>query len=164
MVSSHGNSSTSWFSDFANYHAGNFIVKGMSSQQKNKFFKDVKHYFWDDPFYLKSVTIKSSEGVYTARNPLTFSWLATMDPPRDIMARTTLPRRALTSWGRSRLHEGTNTYSWLSTTCRNGLKQKRSPPMTLELFVNSLNLSLPDLELPVPSSVIIERTSAMTSL
>nr|GFA83421.1 reverse transcriptase domain-containing protein [Tanacetum cinerariifolium] len=22
----------------------------MSSQQKNKFFKDVKHYFWDDPF------------------------------------------------------------------------------------------------------------------
>ncbi|GJT52897.1 reverse transcriptase domain-containing protein [Tanacetum coccineum] len=39
--------------DFANYHAGNFIVKGMSSQQKNKFFKDVKHYFWDDPFLFK---------------------------------------------------------------------------------------------------------------
>ncbi|GJW78771.1 reverse transcriptase domain-containing protein [Tanacetum coccineum] len=36
-----------------NYHAGNFIVKGMSSQQKNKFFKDVKHYFWDDPFLFK---------------------------------------------------------------------------------------------------------------
>ncbi|GJW44967.1 reverse transcriptase domain-containing protein [Tanacetum coccineum] len=36
---------TPWFADFANYHAGNFIVKGMSSQQKNKFFKDVKHYF-----------------------------------------------------------------------------------------------------------------------
>ncbi|GJU34902.1 reverse transcriptase domain-containing protein [Tanacetum coccineum] len=35
--------STSWFADFANYHAGNFIVKGMSSQQKNKFFKDVKY-------------------------------------------------------------------------------------------------------------------------
>ncbi|GKF22881.1 reverse transcriptase domain-containing protein, partial [Tanacetum coccineum] len=42
--------STPWFVDFANYHAGNFIVKGISSQQKNKFFKDVKHYFWDDPF------------------------------------------------------------------------------------------------------------------
>nr|GEW55581.1 hypothetical protein [Tanacetum cinerariifolium] len=26
---------------------------GMSSQQKNKFFKDVKHYFWDDPFLFK---------------------------------------------------------------------------------------------------------------
>nr|GEW72594.1 hypothetical protein [Tanacetum cinerariifolium] len=53
MVSFRGNSSTQWFADFANYHAGNFIVKGMSSQQKNKFFKDVKHYFWDDPFLFK---------------------------------------------------------------------------------------------------------------
>ncbi|GJV36084.1 hypothetical protein Tco_1408561 [Tanacetum coccineum] len=45
--------STPWFADFTNYHAGNFIVKGMSFQQKNKFFKDVKHYFWDDPFLFK---------------------------------------------------------------------------------------------------------------
>nr|GEW09624.1 reverse transcriptase domain-containing protein [Tanacetum cinerariifolium] len=34
--------STPWFADFANFHAGNFIVKGMSSQQKKKFFKDAK--------------------------------------------------------------------------------------------------------------------------
>nr|GEU54047.1 reverse transcriptase domain-containing protein [Tanacetum cinerariifolium] len=53
LVSTRGNSSTSWFADFANYHAENFIVKGMSSQQKSKFFKDVKHYFWDDPFLFK---------------------------------------------------------------------------------------------------------------
>nr|GEZ96914.1 reverse transcriptase domain-containing protein [Tanacetum cinerariifolium] len=53
MVTFRGDSSTLWFSDFANYHAGNFIVKGMTSQQKNKFFKDVKHYFWDDPFLFK---------------------------------------------------------------------------------------------------------------
>nr|GEY51437.1 reverse transcriptase domain-containing protein [Tanacetum cinerariifolium] len=45
LVSTRGNSSTSWFVDFENYHAGNFVVKGMSSQQKRKFFKDVKHYF-----------------------------------------------------------------------------------------------------------------------
>nr|GEU91711.1 DNA-directed DNA polymerase [Tanacetum cinerariifolium] len=32
------------------------------------------------------------KGVYTARKPLTFSRLATMDPPGDIKARTTLPR------------------------------------------------------------------------
>nr|GEV06289.1 reverse transcriptase domain-containing protein [Tanacetum cinerariifolium] len=44
LVSSRGNSSTPWFEDFANYHAGNF---------KNKFFKDVKHYFWDDPLLFK---------------------------------------------------------------------------------------------------------------
>ncbi|GKC00555.1 reverse transcriptase domain-containing protein [Tanacetum coccineum] len=45
--------STPWFADFANYHAGNFIMKGMSSQQKKKFFKDVKHYFWDDPYLFR---------------------------------------------------------------------------------------------------------------
>nr|GEU37258.1 hypothetical protein [Tanacetum cinerariifolium] len=45
--------STPWFADFVNYHAGNFIVKGISSQQKKKFFKDVKHYFWDDPYLFK---------------------------------------------------------------------------------------------------------------
>nr|GEY19210.1 reverse transcriptase domain-containing protein [Tanacetum cinerariifolium] len=42
--------STPWFADFENFHAGNFIVKGMSSQQKKKFFKGVRHYFWDDPY------------------------------------------------------------------------------------------------------------------
>ncbi|GKB45861.1 reverse transcriptase domain-containing protein [Tanacetum coccineum] len=45
--------STPWFADIANYHAGNFVIKGMSSQQKRKFFKDVKHYFWEDPFLFK---------------------------------------------------------------------------------------------------------------
>nr|GEZ69904.1 reverse transcriptase domain-containing protein [Tanacetum cinerariifolium] len=53
MVSFRGNSSTPWFADFANYHAENFVVKGMTSQQKNKFLKDVKHYFWEDPFLFK---------------------------------------------------------------------------------------------------------------
>nr|GEW23979.1 hypothetical protein [Tanacetum cinerariifolium] len=45
--------STPWFADFANFHAGNFIVKRMSSQQKKNFFKDVKHYFWDDPYLFR---------------------------------------------------------------------------------------------------------------
>nr|GEW58379.1 reverse transcriptase domain-containing protein [Tanacetum cinerariifolium] len=40
--------STPWFADFVNFHAGNFIVKGMSSQQKKKFFKDaLKHVNFD---------------------------------------------------------------------------------------------------------------------
>ncbi|GKC97437.1 hypothetical protein Tco_1167712 [Tanacetum coccineum] len=34
IISFHGDSSTLWFADIANYHAGNFIVKWMSSQQK----------------------------------------------------------------------------------------------------------------------------------
>nr|GEU94568.1 reverse transcriptase domain-containing protein [Tanacetum cinerariifolium] len=53
MVSTRGNSSTSWFADL------------------------------------------SSEGVYTTRKPLTFSRLATMDPPGDIMTQITQPRRCL---------------------------------------------------------------------
>nr|GFB56593.1 reverse transcriptase domain-containing protein [Tanacetum cinerariifolium] len=46
----HKDPSTTWFADLANYHAGNFIIKGMTSQQKQKLFKDARHYFWDDPY------------------------------------------------------------------------------------------------------------------
>nr|GEU31770.1 reverse transcriptase domain-containing protein [Tanacetum cinerariifolium] len=45
--------STLWFADIANFHARNFIKKGLTFQQKNKFFKDVKHYFWDDPYLFR---------------------------------------------------------------------------------------------------------------
>ncbi|GKA03482.1 reverse transcriptase domain-containing protein [Tanacetum coccineum] len=45
--------STPWFADIENYHAGNFLIKGMTSQQKKKFFKDVKHYFLDDPYLFR---------------------------------------------------------------------------------------------------------------
>nr|GEU39002.1 reverse transcriptase domain-containing protein [Tanacetum cinerariifolium] len=91
----------------------------------------------NESFPLETLNMVSFHGKSsTLWKPLTFSRLTTMDPPGDIMAQTTLPRR---------------------------VKQKRSPPMTPELFVNSLNLSLPDLEPPVPSLVIAECTSAMPS-
>nr|GEW73017.1 reverse transcriptase domain-containing protein [Tanacetum cinerariifolium] len=86
MVSFRSDSSTPWFADFANYHARNFVVKGMSSQQKNKFFKDVKHYFWDDPFLFKVYADQVIRRVFTSRKPLIFLRLATMDPSGDIMA------------------------------------------------------------------------------
>nr|GEW82872.1 reverse transcriptase domain-containing protein [Tanacetum cinerariifolium] len=50
----HQNLSTSWFADFANYHTVKFFIKGMTTQQKHKFFKDVRHYFWDDPYLFKT--------------------------------------------------------------------------------------------------------------
>nr|GFB16031.1 reverse transcriptase domain-containing protein [Tanacetum cinerariifolium] len=46
--------STPWFVDLANYHAENFIIKGMTSQQKQNFFKDTRHYFWDDPYLFRT--------------------------------------------------------------------------------------------------------------
>nr|GEV06974.1 reverse transcriptase domain-containing protein [Tanacetum cinerariifolium] len=187
MVSFRGNSSTSWFANFANYHARNFVVKGMSSQQK-KFFKDVKQYFWDDLFLFKISAdqvirrcVYGQEAIdilkachngptrghhgpnYTAKKVFYFSFigpLSTVMPKNlsnlvtfvnvkerfcNVMKCHKIPSKftrflafgASTSWGRSRLHEETNIYSWPSTACRNGLKQKHSPPMTLELFVNS---------------------------
>ena len=42
-----------WFADFANYLASGVIVKGMSNQEKKKFFSDLKYYFWEDPFLFK---------------------------------------------------------------------------------------------------------------
>nr|GEV30619.1 reverse transcriptase domain-containing protein [Tanacetum cinerariifolium] len=66
LVSTRGNSSTLWFAEFVNYHVGNFVVKGMSSQQKS---------------------------VYMARKPFTFSRLAIMDLSGDTMAQITQPRR-----------------------------------------------------------------------
>nr|GFA65992.1 reverse transcriptase domain-containing protein [Tanacetum cinerariifolium] len=50
----HKDKSTPWYADLANYHAGNFIIKGMTSQQKKKFFKDARHYFWDNPYLFRT--------------------------------------------------------------------------------------------------------------
>ncbi|GJY01655.1 reverse transcriptase domain-containing protein [Tanacetum coccineum] len=42
-----------WFADFANYLVADIIPKGMTYQQKNKFFSDLKHYFWEEPHLFK---------------------------------------------------------------------------------------------------------------
>ncbi|GKB77834.1 reverse transcriptase domain-containing protein [Tanacetum coccineum] len=42
-----------WFVDFANYLVVDIIPKRMTYQQKNKFFSDLKHYFWEEPYLFK---------------------------------------------------------------------------------------------------------------
>ncbi|GJX95951.1 reverse transcriptase domain-containing protein [Tanacetum coccineum] len=42
-----------WFTDFANYLVSDIIPKGMTYQQKNKIFSDLKHYFWEEPYLFK---------------------------------------------------------------------------------------------------------------
>ncbi|GKD86622.1 reverse transcriptase domain-containing protein [Tanacetum coccineum] len=42
-----------WFADFANYLVADIIPKGMTYQQKNKFFSDLKHYVWEEPYLFK---------------------------------------------------------------------------------------------------------------
>ncbi|GKA23354.1 reverse transcriptase domain-containing protein [Tanacetum coccineum] len=53
MISLNPDNEPPWFADIANYLVGNVLIKGMSSQQKKKFFKDVQHYFWDDPYLFR---------------------------------------------------------------------------------------------------------------
>ncbi|KAK5824637.1 hypothetical protein PVK06_019418 [Gossypium arboreum] len=44
------NSEVPWFADITNFLAANIIPKGLTHQQKKRFFNDVKNYFWDDLF------------------------------------------------------------------------------------------------------------------
>ena len=45
-----------WFADYANFIVGKVIPPHFTHQQRKKFFYDLRHYFWDDPFiYKKSV-------------------------------------------------------------------------------------------------------------
>nr|GEY63389.1 reverse transcriptase domain-containing protein [Tanacetum cinerariifolium] len=186
MVSFHGNSSTPWFAHFANYHAGNFVVKGMSSQQKNKFFKDVKHYFWDDPFLFKICTdqvirrcVHGQEAIdilksfhnrpigghhgpnYTAKKVFYFGfyWPTIYRDAHDlvkscdacqgqgkILQRDEMPQisiqvcKIFDVWvidfmGSFPSSQGNKYIPVAVDYLSKWLKRKRSPPMTLELFV-----------------------------
>ncbi|KAL5560543.1 hypothetical protein UlMin_036754 [Ulmus minor] len=42
-----------WFADYANYLVKKILPPDMSYQQKRKFFSDLKHYFWDEPYLYK---------------------------------------------------------------------------------------------------------------
>nr|GEZ36764.1 reverse transcriptase domain-containing protein [Tanacetum cinerariifolium] len=85
MISFRDDSSTSWFADFENYHAGNSIVKGMSSLQKKKFFKDVKHYFWDDPYLFKIYADQVIRRCVHGQEAIDILTACHNGPTRDIM-------------------------------------------------------------------------------
>ncbi|GKA74757.1 reverse transcriptase domain-containing protein [Tanacetum coccineum] len=77
--------STPWFADIANFHAGNFIIKGMSSQQKQNSLKTLKITFGTIPTFFGFVRIKSFDGVCMAKKLLISSKLVMKDPPGAIM-------------------------------------------------------------------------------
>ncbi|GJZ01885.1 hypothetical protein Tco_0519846 [Tanacetum coccineum] len=55
-----------WFADFANYLVSDIIPKGMTYQQKKKFFSDLKHYFWEEPYLFKFCPFEILSGVSPA--------------------------------------------------------------------------------------------------
>nr|GEY24829.1 DNA-directed DNA polymerase [Tanacetum cinerariifolium] len=141
-----------WFANISNYLVGNVLVRGMSSQQKKKFFKDVRHYFWDNLFRIcaDQITRRCMDGKeamdileachhgpigghhgpnYIAKKVLDSGMKCPIILSKMLRS---LTYGELIVWARSRLHEETNIYSWLSTMCLNGLKQRRSPQMTPE--------------------------------
>nr|GEW59083.1 reverse transcriptase domain-containing protein [Tanacetum cinerariifolium] len=157
VVSFLGDSSTPWFTDFANYHARNFVVKGMSSQNKNKFFKD------EAVNILKACHNVPTGGHhgsnYTAKKVIEsgFYWPTIYRDAHDLVKSWHRFHGAIPIFTR-------NKYILVAVDyLSKWLKRKRSPPTTPELFANSLNLSLLGLELLVLSLVIVVCTFAMTN-
>jgi hypothetical protein len=44
-----------WFADYANFLVGKVMPPQFNSQQRKKFFNDLRHYFWDDLFCIRKV-------------------------------------------------------------------------------------------------------------
>nr|GEX45558.1 reverse transcriptase domain-containing protein [Tanacetum cinerariifolium] len=92
----HHDQSTLWFTDFANYHAGKFIIKGMTTQQKQKIFKDVKHYFWDDPYLFKTCADQVIRRCVAGQEAIDILTACHSGPTGDTTEPTTPPKRFLT--------------------------------------------------------------------
>nr|GEY64401.1 reverse transcriptase domain-containing protein [Tanacetum cinerariifolium] len=92
----HQDPSTPWFADFANYHAEKFIIKGMTTQQKQKFFKDVRHYLWDDPYLFKTCPNQIIRRCVAGQEAIDILKACHSGPTGDTTEPTTQPRRSLT--------------------------------------------------------------------
>nr|GEW25000.1 hypothetical protein [Tanacetum cinerariifolium] len=77
--------STPWFADIANFHAGNFIVKGMSPNKRRNSLRTLDITFRTIPTFFGFVQIKSFNDLSMAKKLMISSELVMKDPPRAIM-------------------------------------------------------------------------------
>ncbi|GKD22689.1 reverse transcriptase domain-containing protein [Tanacetum coccineum] len=75
--------------------ASDFAI-GMSSQQKNKIFKDVKHYFWDDPFLFKIYADQVIRRCVHGQEAIDILKACHNEPTGGHHGQTTPPKRCLT--------------------------------------------------------------------
>ncbi|GJY73010.1 reverse transcriptase domain-containing protein [Tanacetum coccineum] len=75
-----------WYADYANYLASRELPFQSTRQEKQKFFSDLRHYFWDDPFLFKSVLTESYEDAWPEMRQHKFLDNVTADHLEDIMA------------------------------------------------------------------------------
>nr|GEW78328.1 reverse transcriptase domain-containing protein [Tanacetum cinerariifolium] len=165
LVSSRGNSSTLWFADFANYHAGSFVLNGTSSKQKNKFFKDVKHYFWDDPFLFKICADQVIRRCVHGQEAIDILKACHYGPTGGHHGPNYTAKKVFDSgfYWPTIYRDAQGIVKNCDVCQRQGKISQRD-----EMPQNSIQVceifDVWDLELPEPLSVIEERTSAMTSL
>ncbi|GJY83962.1 reverse transcriptase domain-containing protein [Tanacetum coccineum] len=77
--------SAPWFADYANFHAENFIIKGMSTQQKKKILRMSNIIYGMIPIFFVLVRIKLFDGVCMGKKLLIFSKFVIKDPPGAII-------------------------------------------------------------------------------
>jgi hypothetical protein len=44
---------STWYADYANFIVSKYLPPTFIAQQRRKFFYDLRHYFWDDPYLYK---------------------------------------------------------------------------------------------------------------
>ncbi|GKC45299.1 reverse transcriptase domain-containing protein [Tanacetum coccineum] len=154
--------STPWFADFANFHAGNFILKGMRTQQKKKCVhgqeaNDILKACHEEPTGGHHSTNLTARKVFDAG----FFWQTIyQDAHTMIKSCDTCQRQGKISqrdemlqnaiqvceifdvWGID--HVGINTSSLPLIIFRSGWKQRRSQQMMLELTVGENRASWSD--------------------
>nr|GEY73466.1 reverse transcriptase domain-containing protein [Tanacetum cinerariifolium]GEY73690.1 reverse transcriptase domain-containing protein [Tanacetum cinerariifolium] len=87
--------STPWFAEVANFHAGNFIKKGLHPSKRRNSSRMLNITFGMTLICFRFVRIKSFTGVCMAKKLLISSKLVTKDPPGTIMV-PILPPRVIT--------------------------------------------------------------------
>ncbi|GJX99198.1 reverse transcriptase domain-containing protein [Tanacetum coccineum] len=136
MISFHGDSSTPWFADIAKLQREFFIMKGPMGDHHGA---TTRKKVFDSGFYWPTIYYDAHDMVKSCDSCQCQGKISQKDemPQNAIQVCEIFDDGASTLWDRSRLLEGTSTFSWPLTTCLNGLKRKRSLLMMPESLLNS---------------------------